>query len=135
MGSIQRIMSNDIACKHTLRDFARPKPERLLFPNIEPDVLPGAASESDDQIRSAIVYLHERILGRNDASDSAEVDRTFKLFAGIVSDATNRKGLENRDAYHCRHDVPDAPNDPHYTIRAWRGVVTYLLRRQEFLYE
>jgi hypothetical protein len=31
--------------------------------------------------------------------------------------------------------VPDAPLDPHYTIRAWRGVVTYLLRRQEFLYE
>ena len=26
-------------------------------------------------------------------------------------------------------------DDPHYTIRAWRGVVTYLLRRPEFLYE
>ena len=25
--------------------------------------------------------------------------------------------------------------DPNYTIRAWRGVVTYLLRRYEFLYE
>ena len=30
---------------------------------------------------------------------------------------------------------PDAPADPHYTIRAWRAVVTYLLRRPEFLYE
>lgn len=27
------------------------------------------------------------------------------------------------------------PDDPHYTIRAWRSVVTYLLRRSEFLYE
>ena len=26
-------------------------------------------------------------------------------------------------------------NDPSYTIRAWRGVLTYLLRRPEFLYE
>ena len=25
--------------------------------------------------------------------------------------------------------------DPRYTVRAWRAVVTYLLRRQEFLYE
>ena len=28
-----------------------------------------------------------------------------------------------------------APKDPDYTIRAWRGVVTYLLRQHEFLYE
>ena len=33
-------------------------------------------------------------------------------------------------------DAPGAAmQDPHYTIRAWRSVVTYLLRRQEFLYE
>jgi hypothetical protein len=25
--------------------------------------------------------------------------------------------------------------DPHYTVRAWRAVVTYLLRRPVFLYE
>ena len=29
--------------------------------------------------------------------------------------------------------MPNAPNDPQYTIRAWRAVVTYLLRRSEFL--
>ena len=41
MGSIQRLFSNDVACKHVLRDFARPAKERVLFPGIEPDVLPG----------------------------------------------------------------------------------------------
>jgi hypothetical protein len=25
--------------------------------------------------------------------------------------------------------------DPKYAVRAWRAVMTYLLRRQEFLYE
>ena len=25
--------------------------------------------------------------------------------------------------------------DPHYTMRAWRAVLTYLLRQHEFLYE
>ncbi len=80
-----------------------------------------------------------KILGRYDAADSAEVERTFKLFAGIVSDAKEQKGLEKQESYHCRPGNRDAPGaavaDPHYTIRAWRGVVTYLLRRPEFLYE
>ena len=66
---------------------------------------------------------------------SAEVTRTFNLFAGIVADAKSRKGLENREIYHARANIADAPTDPHYTIRAWRGVLTYLLRRPEFLYE
>lgn len=135
MGSIQRILSNDVACKHVLRDFAKPAKERLLFPSIEPDVLPGASTAGDKKIREAIVYLHARILGRYDAIDSAEVERTFKLFAGIVKDAKAQKSFEKKEAYACRTGVPNAPDDPNYTIRAWRAVVTYLLRRQEFLYE
>jgi hypothetical protein len=135
MGAIQRIFANDIACRQVLKDFAREPGERLLFPNIEPSVLPGASAEADDSIRAAIVHLHERLLGRYEATDSPAVERTFKLFAGIVSDAKAAKGIDKVEAYHCRTHVPDAPKDPEYTVRAWRGVVTYLLRRQEFLYE
>lgn len=138
MGAIQRTLSNDVACKHVARDFARPAPQRRLFPGIEPTVLPGTSRDSDLAIRRAIVHLHERILGRYDAVDSAEVERTFKLFAGIVEDAKLRKGLDKRESYYCRNerDTPGAKSDdPHYTVRAWRGVVTYLLRRSEFLYE
>ena len=89
-------------------------------------------------IRGAIAYLHEKILGRYDAVDSAEVERTLKLFANIVKDASKLKGHDKRENYFCRNnrDAPGPmPEDPHYTIRAWRGVVTYLLRRSEFLYE
>jgi hypothetical protein len=134
MGAIQRIMSNDVAVRHVLRDFARPAAERRLFPGIEPGVVPGASAEGDAAIRRAIVYLHERILGRYDAPDSAEVTRTFNLFAAIVKDAKGQK-FDKQESYTARQGVPNAPADPHYTIRAWRGVVTYLLRRQEFLYE
>jgi hypothetical protein len=81
------------------------------------------------------VNLHERILGRDDAVDSPEVNRTFELFADVVAEAHRHSGYDHRENYHCRADVPDAPSDPHYTIRAWRAVVTYLLRRPEFLYE
>lgn len=135
MGALQRIMSNDVACRHTLRDFALPAAERRLFPEIEPDVVPGKSPEGDAAIRRAIVHLHQHILGRADTVDSEEVDRTFALFQEIVEEAHKQKNFEQRENYFCRNDVPDAPNDPHYTIRAWRSVVTYLLRRQEFLYE
>ncbi len=134
MGAIQRILANDVACKNVARDFARPAAERLLFPNIEPNLVPGASPEGDKAIRQAIVYLHERILGKIDTPDSADVERTFKLFASIVADAKGQKGIDKREAYSCRQDGA-LIDDPHYTVRAWRAVVTYLLRRHEFLYE
>lgn len=135
MGAIQRIISNDVACRQTALDFSRQPAERRLFPNIEPDVVPGTSPEADAKIRQAIVYLHQRVLGRYDAPDSQEVDRTFELFAGIVGDAASRKGLEKEECYHCRQGLLTPVPDPHYTVRAWRGVVTYLLRQHEFLYE
>ncbi len=135
MGAIQRTLANDVACKQTLRDFARARDERLLFPGVESDTVPGDSAEGDVAIREAIVHLHALVLGRNDVADSAEVDRTFALLAGIVEDARQQKGLEKQEIYHCRHDVQNAPEDPQYTIRAWRGVLIYLLRRPEFLYE
>jgi hypothetical protein len=134
MGAIQRLLSNDVACKHVARDFARPPSERRLFPGIEPGLFPGASADGDAAIRKAIAYLHEKVLGRYDAADSAEADRTFKLFAGIVEDAKDQKGLDKRENYSCRQGGA-VTDDPQYTIRAWRGVVTYLLRRPEFLYE
>ena len=74
------------------------------------------------------------MLGRNDAVDSAEVTRTFDLFAGIVADAKAAKGIDSLEIYTARANVPNAPVDAHYTIRAG-AVLTYLLRRPEFLYE
>ncbi len=135
MGAIQRIMANDVACKQTLRDFARPAVERRLFPHVEPTDLPEGSSAGEARLRREIVHLHDLVLGRDDAPDSEAVDRTLDLFRGIVQDAAMTKGLDQRESYYCRTHVSDAPDDPHYTIRAWRGVLTYLLRRPEFLYE
>ena len=135
MGAIQRILANDLACKHTALDFSRPPRDRRLFPGIEPDVIPGASPESDAQIRRAIVHLHARVLGRFDAVDSPAVERTFQLFAGIVSDAAAKKNFDKEENYSCRQNLVQPVPDPKYTVRAWRGVVTYLLRQHEFLYE
>jgi hypothetical protein len=139
MGAIQRTMSNDVACKHVARDLVRPAKDRQFFSKVDRETIPGNSPDSDAAIRATIVGLHEKILGRYDAADSAEVARTFQLFADIVADAKDREGIEKQESYHCRPGDRDAPGaavpDPHYAIRAWRGVVTYLLRRQEFLYE
>ncbi|HEU0067906.1 MAG TPA: DUF1592 domain-containing protein, partial [Nitrospiraceae bacterium] len=135
MGAIQRTLANDVACKHTLSDFALPAAERRLFPEIEPDVLPGSSPEADAKIRLAIIHLHEQVLGSHDAVDAAEVDRSFGLFAGIVAEANAQERFEKVESYYCRREMPNPPSDPQYTIRAWRGVLTYLLRRPEFLYE
>lgn len=134
MGAIQRILSNDVACKQTALDFSREQKDRLLFRDVEPDVLPGTP-EADAKIRRTIAHLHERILGRHDAPDSPEVDRTFRLFSNIVTDAAGRSGLARTENYTCRQGLLKPVPDPHYTVRAWRAVVTYLLRRNEFLYE
>jgi hypothetical protein len=135
MGAIQRLLANDMASNHTLRDFARKPAERRLFPGIEPNVLPGSSPEADAKIRQAIAHLRELILGRIDAADSTEVRRTFELFAEIVAEAKKQKTIDTREIPNSRANLAGAPDDPHYTIRAWRAVVTYLLRRPEFLYE
>lgn len=135
MGAIQRILANDVACRETALDFSRKPADRRLFPGIETDVVPGSSPEADAKIRNAIVHLHQRVLGRFDRVDSPEVTRSFQLFASIVNDATELKNLEKQEIYSCRQNLLQPVPDPKYTVRAWRGVITYLLRQSEFLYE
>jgi hypothetical protein len=135
MGAIQRMMANDVALRETALDFSRPPGERLLFKDIEPDVVPGESAEADAKIRRTIAYLHQRVLGREDAPDSAEVQLTYSLFAGVVADAAKRRGIEPQEIYSGRQKLLKPVPDPKYTVRAWRAVLTYLLRRPEFLYE
>jgi hypothetical protein len=135
MGAIQRIMANDVACRNVVLDFSRKPRDRLLFPNIEPDVVPGDKPESEAQIRQAIVHLHQHLLGQKHAADHPEIERTYQLFAGIIVEARTTKGLDKRESYHCGRIEGRRLEDPNYTLRAWRGVVTYLLRQYDFLYE
>jgi hypothetical protein len=133
MGAIQRIMSNDVACKHVPKDFALPKSDRILFPFIELTTVPGS-DESRADIEKTVVHLHQRILGKTDEPKSADVQRTVQLFERIVADSRNQQGLDQREIWSCRQGEA-VGEDPAYTLRAWRAVVTYLLRRPEFLYE
>ncbi len=134
MGAIQRIMANDIACLNVGQDFHRPAAERILFSGIEASVVPGD-EESNRKIRETIVSLREKLLGHQQPLDHPEVERTFQLFSGIIADAKAQPNYEPRETYFCGGREDFHVEDPHYTVRAWRGVVTYLLRQHEFLYE
>ncbi|QDU97759.1 hypothetical protein [Lignipirellula cremea] len=135
MGAIQRIMANEVSCKNVAFDFTTPPSQRLLFPHMEPNVTPDDGPAAERQIREAIVHLHQRLLGRDRAIDDPEVERTWLLFTGILADAKAAPGFEKVDSYFCRGRDDKRLDDPHYTLRAWRAVVTYLLRQHEFLYE
>jgi hypothetical protein len=135
MGALQRILANDVACANVPYDFAQEPAKRRLFPGIETDVLPGTP-EADGKIRKALVHLHALILGREHGTAHPEVERSFRLFAGILEEAKETKGLGNQESYFCRAQKEEKRSpDPHYTMRAWRAVVTYLLRQDDFLYE
>ncbi|MDB5302847.1 MAG: hypothetical protein JWM97_396, partial [Phycisphaerales bacterium] len=112
MGAIQRILANDVAMKQTAMDFSRPSAERRLFPDIDPDVVPGTSPEADAKIRRAIVHLHERVLGRYDTPDSPEVERTYKLFAGIVADAAGHKDIGKEENWFGRQGLLAPVPDP-----------------------
>ena len=134
MGAIQRMMANDMACRNVGRDFHRPPAERILFAGIEASVVPGDDT-SNQKIRETIIHLHNRILGQQRPFDHPEIERTFQLFTGIINDAKAQPNYERRETYFCGGREDFHVDDPHYTVRAWRGVVTYLLRQHEFLYE
>ncbi|HXX95025.1 MAG TPA: hypothetical protein VEN81_15470, partial [Planctomycetota bacterium] len=135
MGAIQRIMANDVACKAVAKDFGLAPEKRRLFPGIEPGELPEAGPEAQGKILRAIVHLHSVLLGREVACDHPEVQRTYRLWASIVEEARGMKGVGNQESYFCRGQENKREADPNYTLRAWRAVVTYLLRQDDFLYE
>lgn len=134
MGAIQRLMANDVSCYHVARDFRLEPEKRLLFPQIEPDVVPGDET-ANLRIRQAIVHLHQRVLGHDREPNHPEIERTFALFSTIISDAKAHGRFEPRETYFCGGREEFRTDDPHYTQRAWRGVLTYLLRQHNFLYE
>jgi hypothetical protein len=136
MGAIQRMMANEVACRNVALDFSRDPADRLLFPDIEPGVIPSSDNPAAEaQVRRAIVHLHTYLLGRRDTPDAPAVERTYQLFTGIVADAHATGRFGENEIYSCTAQRDVRFPDPDYTVRAWRGVVTYLLRQHEFLYE
>ena len=131
MGAIQRIMSNDVACKNVeaATSLVRQKSDGSSPTSSPMWFLVAHRKGIWRSARPRRAHLHEMILGRNDAPDSAEVERTFKLLAAIVHDAKDQKGIDtSRETYSCRRDIPKSARRPaiqcfHPSLRARSGDV------------
>lgn len=133
MGGIINLMANDVACRMVAKDFNRPVAERLLFPHVEVADLPADKAQA---IKQNLQHLYQRVLGEQRDLDDVELLRAYQLFVDIqadgaknVADETYKKDLDTT----CRNG--NLRSDEDYTVRAWMGVVSYMLSDYNFLYE
>ncbi|TXD39118.1 hypothetical protein FRC98_01565 [Lujinxingia vulgaris] len=136
MGAVSMVMANELACQNVPHDFEEPAAQRLLFPHVERDDLPGNA-QAEARIRENIQHLHLRILGEDLPANHAEIDRTYELFVDLMEDGQAGMAADDPDyperlEDYCRGDSLE--RDPTYAVRAWAGVISYLVSSFEFLY-
>jgi hypothetical protein len=157
MANIADRMSNEMACYATPYDFTLPQEERKLFPHVEltfepKDVNGFEIVETTEAIKKNIVHLHEHVLGEQLSPDDPEIQRTYDLFVAIWEEGrAGMKAPEDPELglpysqdlpYPCadygyigEENENNVTSDPNYTVRAWMGVMSYLLSDYSFLYE
>jgi hypothetical protein len=135
-------MAYESSCRATARDFARPAAERLLFGDVERTLAPSGDPTAADQqpILRALQHLHDRVLGETLALDDPELLITYSLLTDL-----HRGGAgESADLGPCSSTMDFATGepwpggfdeDPGYVVRAWQGVLAYLLSDYLFLSE
>ncbi len=154
MAGVSARMANEVACSATAWDFTKAADSRTLFPYVEMSTLPETAAGEAipgaiEDIRSNIQYLHERILGERLELDDPEIDRTYALFKDLwragyddvesgAEDSWLVWSCQGRINPNTGVELAEAERintDEQYTIRAWMGVMVYLLSDYTFLYE
>lgn len=130
MGAKVRKWASSAACYRV--------PEELKLTAVQAiPMFPYVTAVTDDEaaIRQNLAYLHWSLLGRSDAADSAAVDHSWELWDGLRADGAARIAAGDESdqvSYSCRPSEGDR-DDAGYIVRAWQGLVTYLVRRPEFL--
>lgn len=152
MANIALRMANEMACVSTARDFSKDPSDRLLFPYIETSFVPQddngfAVPAVNDAIRANIQHLYDHVLGEHYDIGDPEITEAYNLFFNIWQDG--KKGLQagtyTADVP-CRADndwwtgnpLPEEKRitqDNDYTVRAWMGVLAYMLSDYRFLHE
>jgi hypothetical protein len=154
MANISLRMANEMACLATARDFAADPSDRLLFPYVEPTYIPEdmnqfAVPAVSDAIRANIQHLYEHVLGEQYDINDPEITEAQNLFVTIWKNGRNAVVAETESVdlpgacrayndYWTGKDLPEeqrVTQDPDYTIRAWMGVLTYMLSDYKFLHE
>jgi hypothetical protein len=159
MANVADRLANEMSCVSVPRDFALSQEERLLFPYVDLSYEPKDANGFEvgpavEAIKKNLQYLHKRVLGENLAIDDPEIQRTYKLFLETWDEGKKGMDLPEGDPGRLSGQLPgqcqvyddfwtEEPyaedqvvvNDENYTIRAWMGVMTYLMSDFRFLYQ
>ena len=98
-------------------------------------------------IRANIQHLYDHVLGESYDLNDNEITEAYNLFVTIWKDGKNgvAAGTYSPDLGNCRAsndywtgaDLAEnaITQDPDYTVRAWMGVLTYMLSDYKFLHE
>jgi hypothetical protein len=152
MANIALRMSNEMSCRVTAYEFSKDPSDRLLFPYVETSFVPQdengfAVPAVNDAIRANIQHLYDHVLGESYDLGDPEVNEAYNLFFAIWEDG--KKGLAagtypaeppcraNEDWF-TKNPLPEENRinqDNDYTIRAWMGVLAYMLSDYRFLHE
>lgn len=157
MANIIDRMANEMACTAVPRDFVLPQGERKLFPMVETTFEPKDANGFDvvpavEAVKKNIQYLHKRILGEQLELNDPEVERTYQLFIQLFMDGKQGMAKPEGEAYSKELPYPcqvhedfwtgaalpedqQLTMDENYAVRAWMGVVAYLLSDYNFVFE
>lgn len=161
--AIQMRMATEMACRSAALDFTLPVSERRLFPLVAATTTPyntdGTASAGgEERIRENLVHLHWTLLGERLTTDSDEINASYELYDALIQDGqamlADPGSYDPRPSswmeWECRArwyrqadgrtdgDLPEAmriEQDETYAIRAWIGVLTYLMSDYRFVYE
>jgi hypothetical protein len=107
-----------LAAAHVVAsDLALPDAQRSLLAGVRGDEDPGADEEA---LRAHLVRLARRLYGLRHAPTSAEVENWLRLYRNLHGDRTQGGDDEG--------EVPGTPGE-----RAWRGLVTAMLRSPRIL--
>ena len=147
-------MANDVACRVTTSDFILPPSQRRLFPYVEISYQPYSGDgfnvpEAQERIKQNIQYLFERILGEHYSLEDVELEEAYNLWVNLHLHGKSLIYAEEESDYmtwSCQaryHPITgaDLPSelriykDRDYTIRAWQGVLAYMLADYNFLVE
>ena len=154
IGAVAMRMANSVSCQATSLDFVLPMNQRRLFPFVETTYQPFttdgfAIPEVQERVKQNIQHLYFRLLGEEVLLNSEEVRTTYNLWVELQQEGLAM--IESGETgsymtYSCRSNTDPSTGDPipgdlrvnqdpYYTIRAWRGVMMYLLSDYKFLFE
>jgi hypothetical protein len=157
MANISGRMGNEMSCLATARDFSQDPSDRLLFPYVERSFVPEDENQFSvpavtDAIRANIQHLYAHVLGESYDLGDPEIDgrvqpvrdhlegrQDRRQGAGTESPASSPAPAARTNDYWTGAELPEErrkiSQDPDYTVRAWMGVLTFMLSDYKFLHE